>query len=610
MNRVLAGIIILGVLIGPPWQQATRAHDPPAQAHADRAQVARWVAALGAPAYRDREDAEAALRGLGLEAFELLSEYADHDEMEVRLRVRAVLHGLRGLHLFHDIDPLLLLRLKGYENLGRTARLTRVSQLGNWAPQQGIDALTRIARFDEDELISKQAALEVLQSQMPTDPDRIRTLCDLVERNEGASTRPAVKWLHEYLEAWRDPASAVDRWEKILAQESKQFAENPERSSDAILRGLKLTLLDAQLRAHQIDAAKPWIDEFSQHATRNREFLSTWLVWLLHRQQGNAVVALREDHKELFDNNPLALYLVAEAQLRNQQKEAAEATILLAQKAVANSDTRRIVAQWLDGSRGQFDWAEHEFRRILEIEPIEAPIHWMACKDLSEMLHDLQRDLEAGQVLQTVVDACGESEPLMQALEQDGAGVDEIAARMHVFYAEHFRQKGDEKGQLEHLEKGFARDPSEVDLLIARHRFPNATPEFRQKTQAAIQAACDRYEQEIRGQLQEWDSGGGLELADYFHLNLAQTYNMYAWLVANTDGDFAKALEYSRHSLEHAPGTDAYLDTLGRCYFAAGTLDQAIAYQQLACERAPHEQQIQRQLAYFLQQRAARPNPP
>ena len=49
-------------------------------------------------------------------------------------------------------------------------------------------------------------------------------------------------------------------------------------------------------------------------------------------------------------------------------------------------------------------------------------------------------------------------------------------------------------------------------------------------------------------------------------------YNQWAWLIANTEGDFPKAVRYSRRSLELEPGTASFLDTLGRCYYSAGDI--------------------------------------
>jgi hypothetical protein len=64
------------------------------------------------------------------------------------------------------------------------------------------------------------------------------------------------------------------------------------------------------------------------------------------------------------------------------------------------------------------------------------------------------------------------------------------------------------------------------------------------------------------------------------------------------------------------PKYAAYLDTLGRCYFAKADFDNAIKYQMLALQEEPHSGQMKRQLAQFAKERDAKkatgekPKPP
>jgi tetratricopeptide (TPR) repeat protein len=82
-------------------------------------------------------------------------------------------------------------------------------------------------------------------------------------------------------------------------------------------------------------------------------------------------------------------------------------------------------------------------------------------------------------------------------------------------------------------------------------------------------------------------------------------YNQWAWLIGNTEGDYQKAIRYSHRSLELIPpeaGEDAgagFLDTLGRCYYAAGDYENAVKYQRQAIEKVDYMQVMRRQLALF-----------
>ena len=216
---------------------------------------------------------------------------------------------------------------------------------------------------------------------------------------------------------------------------------------------------------------------------------------------------------------------------------------------------------------------------------------------LAEMLHDVGRDQAAADLLHELLSAAKDSKQIQQALSISSRDIRSYAARMHLFRALHARNQEDEAACVRELDLGLAQDPTEIDLLIARYRTPDPTADFRDQTKRAIAAARQSHEQlikAIRQQLARTGPAGGISNQD-----LAQALNDYAWLVGNTEGDQPHALDCSRESLLLDPGTSAFLDTLGRCYFAVGNLRQAIHSQRLAVERGLHEQQIIRQLEFF-----------
>ena len=86
--------------------------------------------------------------------------------------------------------------------------------------------------------------------------------------------------------------------------------------------------------------------------------------------------------------------------------------------------------------------------------------------------------------------------------------------------------------------------------------------------------------------------------------NSATPLNQFAWLIGNTLGETdpqlaEEAIRYSQKSLELRPDAAGYLDTLGRCYYAKGDLENAIKYQSEAARLDPHSRLIRRQLEFF-----------
>ena len=117
-------------------------------------------------------------------------------------------------------------------------------------------------------------------------------------------------------------------------------------------------------------------------------------------------------------------------------------------------------------------------------------------------------------------------------------------------------------------------------------RMPEADQKWRDSVRKRISQLTDQFQQEI-----DQDPSD------------SSPYNQWAWLVSNTEGDFQKAIRYSHRSLElnanGESGEASYLDTLARCYYAAGDYENAVKYERQALERMNYMQVMQRQMKLF-----------
>ena len=144
-------------------------------------------------------------------------------------------------------------------------------------------------------------------------------------------------------------------------------------------------------------------------------------------------------------------------------------------------------------------------------------------------------------------------------------------------------RQGDEVKGRRHLDLALEADPGEIDALIACYRLPDPTPEYRKQILDLINQAAAK----LRAQIAKSP-------------NQSTPYNQFAWLIANTEGDYDRAIEYSKRSLILRPERNGgYYDTLARCYFAKGDYENALKYQTKAAELEPHSGLIARQLELF-----------
>jgi tetratricopeptide (TPR) repeat protein len=165
---------------------------------------------------------------------------------------------------------------------------------------------------------------------------------------------------------------------------------------------------------------------------------------------------------------------------------------------------------------------------------------------------------------------------------------DSVAARFHYYRACQHRDAGDRQRERDELDLAIKFDHTDADVLIAMYRHPDADASWRAGVRQRIRDLTREFQQAINDNPVD-----------------PTPYNQWAWLIGNTEGDFQQAIRYSHRSLELIPpgsGDSAgasFLDTLGRCYYAAGDLENAIKYQRQAIEKVDFMQVMHRQLALF-----------
>jgi tetratricopeptide (TPR) repeat protein len=244
-------------------------------------------------------------------------------------------------------------------------------------------------------------------------------------------------------------------------------------------------------------------------------------------------------------------------------------------------------------SLGQFDWALREFRLGYGGQrPLESPVAVMARVNGSSLLQDYERYQEAAEALEPLAKELEKNQDLRQSyngvkaeLEQEDVylpKVEQLMARYHYVLACHFAQEHGNKQQRKELLAAIEHDETDADVLIAMFRVADADDAWMADTRKRIEKLSEQTEKQIEE-----------------NPNEAIYYNQWAWLIANTEGDFQKAVKYSRRSLELDPGTASFLDTLGRCYYSAGNVEKAVESQREAVRLIPHMQVMQRQLRQF-----------
>jgi len=594
----VAILFLLAAICFPAAAALPQADEDGADAKAMQARVEKLIAQLGHEEFGVRERAQQELSRMGAAAFDALYYSQDADDIEVALRARFLIRSMRIKWVQED-DPADVKRiLEDYSELSGGERTKRMQRLAVLPDNVGVPALCRMVRFERSEQLSKQAALLIVRRRIPdSEADRQR-LARRVTKSIGISRRPAARWLRTYATTLDDPPATVEEWETLVKEERRTHSLTPQETSPTIVRDLIRWQAELLQRIDRPEAALAAMRRATELIGGDENELRKAIDWLIEREGWPVIEELAVRYKATFDNDAMLLYGLAEARLKQGRKEEATATADKASKLNEDEPSEHVVVAYALQSRGMFDWAEREYRQAadgFEQDPTEA---YRARLMLSEMLHDQGNDMPAAKVLQPIVDKLEEDPESRRFLIRQPEGV---LSRMHYFYAEGYRKTGNQEKQMAHLEKALQADPTDADVLIAMYRLENPSDQWRKKTLAAIKKAVAEFQSEI-GDLEAVAKQTGNESRRaIIRRQLASYYNQAAWLIGNTTGDYEQAVRYAHSALDAMPDTAAYLDTLGRAYYATGDLKNALKYQRRAVQLEPYSGLIAKQLKLFEQ---------
>ncbi len=565
---------------------------------ASKQRIAELIRQLGSPQFAMRRAAAIELRQIGAEAFDLLNAATDDADLEVAASARYLLRQITVRWVRSEDSATVRGLLHDYGDKPDATRMQHVETLARLSGGDGIAALCRIARYDRSPLVSRSAALEIIRPREHT-TKRIVLDADTAARELGDSSRIAAAWLRQYIEQLRDPAASIAAWQKFVEEENAKLEEGTDESNTEIVCGLVWNLADLYRQLDNQKLFSSAVDRMIElDADDSSDTTTRLLAWLTKHKSWPVLDEMLAKHQARLMQSKRALYYAALARARQGQTEVAEE---LAQKAAAlESQTPLesfITAHQDLEEHSQFEWAAREYRRVVDKEPVASHEGILARVYLANMLHDYEKHQQAAEALEPLVKAVqgegrvGQLYSKLQDYYEDRLALpkaDALAARMHYYRAWQYHAEGDRRRERDELELAIRFDPTDADVLIAMYRWPDADEKWRESTRRRIRDLAQSFQQEIDADPSE-----------------PTAYNQWAWLIGNTEGDYQKAIRYSHRSLELIPpeaGEDAgagFLDTLGRCYYAAGDYENAVKYQRQAIEKVDYMQVMRRQLALF-----------
>ncbi|MCI0334663.1 MAG: tetratricopeptide repeat protein [Planctomycetes bacterium] len=559
--------------------------------------VKQLIRQLGDPRYTARRTAANEIREIGAEAFDLLHEATGDSDPEVAASARYLLRQISVRWVESDDSPAVRSLLRDYDRQPDTVRLRRVDSLAELADGDGIAGLCRIARFDRSPIVSRMAALAIIRpEEQPAAPSQVDS--EVVERELGSSSRAASAWLRRYLVQLRDPAASVEFWQTLIDDEVARLEQNAADTSPEIVSGLLWNLAEVYRQLGNRAATTGVVNRMMDvHPDAIDSTAVELLTWLYEHESWEVLDDFLAKHQDQLEQSKRPLYYAALARAKQGKADMAEQ---LAEKA-AQIDPQNTLESFLTAKdleeHSRFKWAVREYRRSINDQNVASHEGILARIYLGSLLHDYEQHQEAADVL----------EPLAKSVKNEGKvgqlyaelqryyerrlnlpKAEAVLARFHYYRACQYHQEKHWSRERSELEDAIKLDPTDADVLIAMYRLPESDDAWREAVRKRIRDLCRQFQQEIDENPSD-----------------PNAYNQWAWLVSNTEGDYQKAIRYSHRSVELIPSSAgdsagaSFLDTLGRCYFAAGDLENALKYQRQAIEKVDYMQVMHRQLAQF-----------
>jgi tetratricopeptide (TPR) repeat protein len=642
---ICANAILLSVLA--PSSHAT---DRPANAEKGIDPIEQLVARLGSDDFTERRGAEAELLQLGAAAFDYLQAAQSDPDLEIATQSQYLLYRV-PIDWVRSEDPAEVREhMTNYAGVNQRERRDIITQLAKLDDGAGLAALSRIAHYDMSTITAKYAAIGALNGHV-AHAESARDAAQAINQEIGDSPRDSVRWLRLYATQLKHLDQVDSAWPALIVDEAA-LLEGEDRSTSArLVLGLiqfhlnlsqslgddkalfnalkgKVSFLNSQAQTSDANAVRVisrmldkhdtsvlesstsgysrWIEHDALLAyvlTSQREAmcsnLALTLAWVLDNHEWGVLPLLEKHYEKEIKGDRLLLYMIAATHGAAEHPDEASEIANRAFDLIASDRSERNQLGEVVAELGHHDWAEQEWQYVIDKHPTIDIESMKARRSIANWcLHDRGEDKAAADLLGEVCDAVDNRRKKL-AEEQEAPNFDVDVAildetgRFYVnalkiqreyFLACHLESQGDIAGQQKHLETAFRLDQQDPDVLIAMFRLKEADDVYREKVAGRIRRAIDQVEQRIESDPEE-----------------PQWYNHYAWLVSNTQGDFDKAVRYSLKSLELCPNTPSYLDTLGRCYYAAGDLKNAIKVQRQAVAMHPKVQVMRRQLEMFEQ---------
>lgn len=635
MNRALRSayttlLFVLFCSSGPAQTESITDLEPDKLGH----RISQLIVQLSNPSYPSRLRAQAELERIGVLALDQLHAASFHPDPQIATTARFVVQS-NQFSWSWDTDPVSVRQILTNYGAADVEKTMYIDQLQRLEHDEGFAALCRLVRYETRSGLAKRAALLLMRSK-PTVGQTWENRKEALHNFVSGGQSQASRWLVKY--ASNETDLDLKWWEQTLTDEIQLLKAGSIETNLELVIDLHKWVVEQTFdkpisRTYAVSTARsilslgkvvPTLDSMiGNRSTRANEFAQWALKYKLPEivQEQHAKLPISIVSREFMFG-----YLLAESFMLQGSNEIANAiaehsvnqVACTAQGAPMNAnsesepplkgviefskkpstsdqDRRSSLGKKLE-ERGQFDWAEAEFRLVVNDDLTNR-----ATQDgmtlLAQMLQIQGKHSEAANVLEPFVTRYHNEPMFKRQLNEWYPNPDEIISNFHLYVADAARQVSEFDKAAKNYWQSIELAPENVDAIIGLYRLSLSESDSNMRRNKLVKIIAD-----LRGRIREGEElrkkSNSSEHAS-FSVWLANICNTLAWVIANTEGSKEEALFLSRKACTLSPEKAEYLDTLAYCYAAMDRYQDAVQQQRLAVDLKPHHPELVKALHRF-----------
>ncbi len=594
--------------------------------------ISELITQLGSDHYSTRRQAQDQLKKIGVPALDQLRDAIRNSDPQIVSAARYLVNS-SFTNWTNENDPLEVRRLlEHYGTLDGPSREDRIKRLAILSVDRGLPALLRIARFESSGELSRRAAISILLTlnsrYQRVSNERDNQRWETVFEAASQGKNQACEWLAEFAliktskktidsKFW---FAAVEKESTLLADKTAEVRETSRGLFVEFTRFVAEQLAKYSLPNDALQVAKGLLD--IDYGTRDRRDKALdFCLWAL--ENGFPSLVIEQCEKPWIQEPSIRRthldYLRAEGHLRLGQAELSEE---FAQRAFSrnqkNPSNDVLLSDRKDKGdylrlRGLYDWSKREYQAAIAIaDPLDPSTVEMVVA-LSSMLADGLDYASAVEILKPTIDRFEKEPSFANDIDHDPRF---SFGRMSVFenaeaatFSNGLRSKylhyratskidaGDLSQAKQDLRDAIKADPENIDISITMWK-NRGDEDWNRESEENVVNAIKKYREAIPKLERALRSNSSNDVATY-QFEYANTLNTYAWILVCTDRELDAALECSQLACQVTPNQAAYLDTLARCYFKVGRIQEAVQTQLQSVALEPSSRELKRALTEY-----------